>query len=179
MSKWLLKHISNNVPFKITIRKKHVYIDIRWPWIWNLYFCLRIWNDDRTKIIDLPSFQLATRLNSQNRKETEIFNEICHINLYIDIGNSNWHNWSFDPTKMKFFTLFQFLARLLTSKYLKLFSTYLVEQNGAMWKTCFQLLEMRKENHLKHKNQVRNRLFLMTVRSSSMKDYTCHYVVST
>jgi len=36
----------------------------------------------------------------------------------------------------------------------------------------------KKENQLKHKNQVRNR-HLLTVRSSCMKDYTCHYVVST
>ena len=49
--KWLAKHISNKVSFKITIRKRHVYTDIRWPWIWNQYFYLGIWNDDRTKII--------------------------------------------------------------------------------------------------------------------------------
>jgi len=54
----------------------------------------------------------------------------------MNIGNSNWDNWNFEPTKMKCFTLFQFLTRLLTSKYLKLFSTYLVERNGTMWKTC-------------------------------------------
>ena len=33
MSKWLAKHISTKVTFKITIRKRHVYIDIGWPWI--------------------------------------------------------------------------------------------------------------------------------------------------
>jgi len=55
----------------------------------------------------------------------------------MNIGNSNWHNWSVDTTKMIFFTLLQFLTRLLTSKYLNLFSTYLVVRNGVMWKTCF------------------------------------------
>jgi len=55
----------------------------------------------------------------------------------MNIGISNWHNWSFDATKMKLFTLFHFLTRLLTSKHLKLFSTYLVGRNGAMWKKFF------------------------------------------
>ena len=72
MSKWLPKHISTNVSIKITIRKRHVYIDIRWPWIWNQYFYLLIWNDDRTKLIVLPTFHLATRLNSQKTYETVI-----------------------------------------------------------------------------------------------------------
>jgi len=64
--------------------------------IWYQYFYLGIWNDDRTKMIVLHSFQLATRLNSQNTNETEIINEFWHINLFMNIGISNWHNWSFD-----------------------------------------------------------------------------------
>jgi hypothetical protein len=160
MSKWLAKHISTKVPFKITIRKTHVYNDIRWPWIWNQYIYLGIWNDDRTKIMVLPSFQIATRLNSQNRCETDIINELWHINLYMNIGISSWHNWSFDTTKMKFFKLFQFLTRLLTSMYMNLFCTYLVERNGAMRITCFSGPKNSKKNKLKRKNQVRNRLFI-------------------
>ena len=39
------------VSFKITIRKRHVYIDIRWPWKWNQYFYLAIWEDEPFKII--------------------------------------------------------------------------------------------------------------------------------
>ena len=58
------------VSFKITIKKRHVYIDIRWPWKWNQYFYLGIWEDERSKIIFLPSFHFVTRLNSQNRNET-------------------------------------------------------------------------------------------------------------
>jgi len=49
-------------------------------------------------MIVLLSFQLATRLNSQNNNETVFINELFHINLFINIGNSNWHNWSFDLT---------------------------------------------------------------------------------
>ena len=58
------------VSLKITIRKRHVYTDIRWPWKWNQYFYLGIWEDEGSKIIFLPSFQFVTRLNSQNINET-------------------------------------------------------------------------------------------------------------
>ena len=67
--KWLVKNKSTKVSFKITIRKRHVYIDIRWPLKWNQYFYLGIWEYERSKIIFLPSFQLVTRLNSQKRNE--------------------------------------------------------------------------------------------------------------
>jgi len=47
-------------------------------------------------MIAFPSFHLATRLNSQNTNETEFINEHLHINLFMNIGISNWHNRSFD-----------------------------------------------------------------------------------
>ena len=72
MSKWLAKHIRTKVSFKITIRKRLVYIDIGWPWKWNQYFYLGIWENEGSKIIFLPSFQHVTRLNSQNRNETSL-----------------------------------------------------------------------------------------------------------
>ena len=62
ISKWLAKNINTNVSFKISLRKRHVYIDIDWPWMWNQFFCLGIWNDDRTKMIVLLSLQLATQM---------------------------------------------------------------------------------------------------------------------
>ena len=101
MSKWLAKHISTKVSFKITIRKRHVWIDIRWPWKWNQYFYLGIWNDERTKIIFLNSFQLVTRLNLQNRNETSLLINpdtfICVWILVFPIGIiqvSNPRIWS-------------------------------------------------------------------------------------
>ena len=100
MSKWLAKHINTKDSFKITTRNRYVYIDIGWSWIWNQCFYLGIWNDDRTKMIVLPSFQLASRLNSHNTDETEFINEISPINLFMNIGISNWHNRNFDFTKM-------------------------------------------------------------------------------
>ena len=51
MSKRLAKHISTKVSFKITIRKRHVYIDIRWPWKRNQYFYLGTCVDEGSKII--------------------------------------------------------------------------------------------------------------------------------
>ena len=60
-----------------------------------------------------------------------------------------------------FLNLFQFLTRLLNSKHLKLFSTYLVGRHGTMWKTCFYATQnAKKENQLKHKNQEHKRLFI-------------------
>jgi hypothetical protein len=102
MSKWLAKHISTRVSFKITIRKKHVYIDIRWNWKWNQYFYLGIWNDERTKIIFLLSYQLVTQLNSQNWNETSLWMNsdtlICIIILAFPISIilvSTPRKWSF------------------------------------------------------------------------------------
>jgi len=130
-------------------------------------------------MIVLPSFQLATRLHSQNTNETVFNNELWHINLFMNIVTSIWHNRSFDLPWMLFLTLFELLTRLLTSKLLKLFITYLVGRNGTMWKRCFSSPQnARKENQLKHKTKcVKD--FLLLVSSSSMKDYTFHYVVIT
>jgi len=98
MTKWLAKHISTKVSFKITIRKRHVYIDIGWTWKWNQFFYLGIRNDDRGKMRVLPLFQLATGLNSQNTNETEFINGLLHINMFMNIGISNRHNWIYDLT---------------------------------------------------------------------------------
>ena len=102
MSKWIAKRISNKVSFKITIRKRHVYIDFRWPWKWKQYFYLGIWEDERSKMIFLPSLQLVTRLNSQNRNEKRLLMNtdtlICIWILLFPIGiirDSTPRKWSF------------------------------------------------------------------------------------
>ena len=102
MSKWLTKHISTKVSFKIPIRKRHVYTDIRWPWKWNKYFYLGIWEDERSKIILLNSFQLVTRLNSQTRYEISLLmNSDTLICIWISafpigiIQDSTPRKWSF------------------------------------------------------------------------------------
>ena len=90
LTKWLAKHISTKVSFKITTRKRHVYIDIVWPWIWNQCFYLGIWTDDPTKMIHLTSFQLATRLNSQIQMKLSLLMNpdtlICLWILVFPIG---------------------------------------------------------------------------------------------
>jgi hypothetical protein len=94
--------ISIKVSFKITIRKRHVYIDIRWPCKWNQYFYLGIWEDERSKIIFLSSFQLVTRLNWQNGNETSLLiitdTLICIWILAFPIGiiqDTTPRKWSF------------------------------------------------------------------------------------
>ena len=56
MSKWLAKHISTKVSFKITIRKRDVYIDIRWHRKWKQEFYLGIRKYERSITIFLPFF---------------------------------------------------------------------------------------------------------------------------
>ena len=121
MSKWLAKHISTKDSFKITIKKRHVYIDIHWLLKWNQYFYLGIWKDERSKIIYLPSFLLVTRLNSQKRNEKILLINsgtiICIWILAFTTGiiqDSTPRKWSF---------LFQFLTQLLTSNHFNLIST--------------------------------------------------------
>ena len=100
--KWLAKHISTKASFKITIRKRHVYIDIRWPWKWIQYSYLGIWEDESSKIIFLPSFQLVTQLNSQKKKEKSLLMNSDTLNfiwiLAFPIGIiqvSTTRKWSF------------------------------------------------------------------------------------
>ena len=103
MSKWLAKHISTKVSFKITIRKRHVYIHIRWPWKWNQVFYLGIWEDTRSKIIFFPSFQFVTRINSQNRNETSLLMKTDTLILYMNISISNYHIRDSTPRKWSFY----------------------------------------------------------------------------
>jgi hypothetical protein len=143
ISKWLAKHISTKVSFKITINKRHVYIDIGLPWVWNQCFYLGIWNYDRTKFF--LSFQLDTRLNSQNTNETAFINIFLHINciwlLVIPISLievSNQRKWNF------------LLYFIFLKNYWPL-STWnsLVHSSWGEMERCekraFQVLKMRKE----------------------------------
>ena len=145
MSKVLAKHMSTKVSFKFIIRNWHVYIAIGWPWIWNQYFYLGIRNYDRTKLIVLPSFLLVTRINSQNRSETEVINELLHINfiwiLVFPIGIiefSTTRIWSF---LLYFSSLHDFWPPSTRNS--------LVHNSRCEMEQCeyraFQLLEMRKK----------------------------------
>ena len=153
--------ISAKVSFKITIRKKHVYIDIRWSWTWNQYFYLGIWNDERTKIIFLPSFKLVTRLNSQNRNEKILLTNsdtlICIRMLAFPIGIIQVST----PRKWSFLLSFSSLHDYCPPKTFISWVHNTFGRNGVMWITCFSASQNAiNESHLKHKNQMRNRLFI-------------------
>ena len=177
ISKWLAKHKITKVSFKFTIRKRHVYIDIGWPWIWNHYIYLGIWNDDRTKIIVLPSFQLVTRINSQNRNETDYIN-VFWLLFCIWILVFPLVIIEFGPHEHEVFYFFQFLTRFLNSKNLKIFSTYLVGKMERCEKRPFLLLKMRKKISWNIKTKCITD-FILAIRSSRMKDCTCHCEVRT
>jgi len=179
ISKWLAKHISTKVSLKITIRKRPVYIDIRWPWKWNQYFYFGIRSDERTKIVFLPSFQLVTRLNSQNRNETILLMNtdtlICIWIMSFTIGIIQV------STTRKWIFLLYFSS--LHDNWPPTTLISWVHNSLAEMKWCekraFQLHKKRKMKVIWNIKIKCVTNFLLTVRSSSMKDYTCHYVEST
>ena len=116
--------------------------------------------------------------NSQNRNETEFINVHWHI-LYMNIYITNWYNWSFDPTNMKFLLYFNPFHDFWPPSTWKSLVHTSWGKMGWCEKRDFQLLKMRKKKiswNIKTKC-ITN--FLLTVRSSRMKDYTCHYELST
>ena len=165
--------------FTITIRKRHVYIDIRWPWKWNQYFYLGIWEGERSKIIFLHSFLLVTRLNSQNRNEkSSIINSdtlICILILAFPIGLIQ----VLTPRKWSFLLYFSYFHDYWPpTTLISLVHNSLVEMEWSE-NHAFQLLKMRKKKVSRNIKTKCVTDFLLKLRSSSMKDYTCHYVGST
>ena len=122
MSKWLAKHITTKVSFKITIRKRDVYIHSLTTKMKTVFLFgyLKIWTIYNSIF---AFFSARYTINFTEQKWNKFINEFWHINLYMNISNSNWHNSSFYSTKMKFFIFFQFLTRLLTSNHFNLIST--------------------------------------------------------
>ena len=137
-----------------------------------------IWNDDRTKMIVLPLFRLAIRLNSRKTNETDflinsdtlicIWILECPIGIIEDSSSRKWCFWLY------FSSLHDYR---IPSTWHSLVRTSWGEMERCK-KTCFSAPQNAKKNQLKLKNQVRNRL-LIDISSSSLKDYTCPYVVST
>ena len=139
-------------------------------------FYLVIWNDDRTKMIVLPSFQLATRLNSQNTNEADFINEIWHIHclwiLIYPIGIIEVWNSRKCCFWFYFISLHDYWP---PSTWNSLVHTSWGEMERCE-KSAFQLLKMRKKFRWNTKTKCVTDV-LLTVRSSSIKDYNCHYVV--
>ena len=134
------------------------------------------WWTHLNNIFALISARYIIKFTEQKWKK--FITEIWHIKLYMNIGISNWHYSSFHPTKMKFFSLFQFLHDYWPPSTLISLAHNSLGEMERCEKRAFQLLKMRKENQLYIKTKCVTD-YLLTVRSSSMKDYTCHYLVST
>jgi len=176
ISKLLAKHISTKVSFKFTTRNRHVYINIGWPW--NQCFSVGIWND-RTKMIFLPSFQLATRKNSQTHMKLSLLMKSDTLNflwlLVFPIGIIEFSTSRKCCFWLYFISLHDYWS---PSTWSSLVHTSWGEMER-IEKRAFQLFKMQKKNiswNIKTKCVTD---FLLTVRSSSMKDFTCHYEVST
>ena len=123
-------------------------------------------------------FSARYTIKFTEQKWNKFINELWHINLYMNISISNWHNSSFDyKRKWSFLLYFSSLHDYWTPPTLISLVHNSLCKMGWCEKSAFQLLKKRKMKVSWNKNQVRNRLFID--RSSSMKDYTCHYADST
>ena len=124
-------------------------------------------------------FSARYTIKFTEQKWNKFINELWHINFYTNISISSWHNSSFDSTKMKFFLYFSSLHDYWPpTTLISLVHNSLAEMEWCE-KRAFQLLKMRK---MKVSRTIKNNCvtdFLLTIWSSSMKDYTCHYVGST
>ena len=140
---------------------------------------LRIWGDERSKKIFLHSFQLVTRLNSQNRNETSLLMNsdtlICIWILAFPIGIIQVST----PRKRSFLLHISSLHDYWTPNTLiSLVHNSLGEMEWFVTR-AFQLLKMRKMKVIWNIKTKCVTDFLLTVMSSNMMDYTCHYVEST
>ena len=124
------------------------------------FFYLGIWEDERSKIIFLPSFQLVTRLNWQNRNETILLKYsdtlICIWLLAFPIGIIQVST----PRKWCFLLYFSSLHDYWPPTTLISWIHYSLGEMEWCEKRAFQLLKMRKMRVIWNKNQVRNRLFI-------------------
>ena len=118
-------------------------------------------------------------LTFTEQKWNKYINEIWHIILYMNISIINWHNSSFDSMNMKILLYFSSLYDYWPPNTLiSLFHNSLGEMKWCE-KRAYQLLKMRK---MKVSRNIKTKCvtdFLLRVRSSSMKNYTCRYVEST
>ena len=144
MSKWLAKPISTKDSFKITTRKRHVYIDIGLTLKRNQCFYLGIWNNDRTKMRVLPYFQVATRLNSQKQMKLSLLMNSYSL-IFMNIRISNSHKEVSTTRKCCFWLYFSSLHDYWpTSTWNSLVHTSWCEMERCE-KRAFQLLKMRKK----------------------------------
>ena len=116
--------------------------------------------------------------NKFTEKNENMFINILWLTiLCMNIGISNWHNWSFDPTRMNFLIYFSSLHDSLPP------STWnsLVHTSWGEMERC-EKRDFSSSKCEKISWNIKTKCitdFLSTVRSSRMKNFTCHYEVST
>jgi hypothetical protein len=152
------------------------YVDLKYETsisIWD------IWNDDLTLVIDLFLFHLAIRLNSQNKYETAIYNEIWYIIctwiLIYPIGIIEFSI----PRKWSFWLYFSPLHDYWPPR---TWNSLVHNSWGEMQRCEERAFKLLKTRIKKISCNIKTKCvtdFLLTVRSSSMKDYICHYEVNT
>ena len=128
--------------------------------VFDFFFCsLNLWNDERTKIIFLTTFQLVTGLNSENRNETCLLMNsdtlICIWILEFPIGIIQVSH----PRKWIFLFYFSSLHDYWPPTTLN----SLVHNSLGVMEWCEKRFSSsqnaKNESQLKHKIQVRNSSF--------------------
>ena len=127
--KALAKHVSTKGFLKIAIWNRHFTLTYFYDKYDTRISSWYIWNDDSTKMIILPSFQFAIRLNLQNPYETQIHNVFTHINLYLSTGISNCNFQVWTPRKW----CFEFISVQYTITDYQTPETLWYTTRGAKW----------------------------------------------
>ena len=138
-------------------------------WMWTSITWWHILNDDFIKMGALPLFQLATRWNTQKPYETDIHNEFREINLYMNIGISNWIFWSIDPRKWRFCLYFSSIHDYWPPNTLNSLVHNSKCEMERSEKVAFQLIKIRKTNISRNINIKYETDFFLSVWCSRMK----------
>ena len=141
---------------------------------------ISIWEFENMNVLNniFAFFSVPYTIKFTEQKWNKFTNELWHINLYMNISISNWHNSSFVSRKWSFLLYFSSFHDYWPPTTLISLVHNSLEEMEWCEKRAFQLLKMRKmlvSRNIKTKCVTD----LLTVRSSSMKDYTFHYVGST
>ena len=111
------------------------------------------WGFEKMNVLNniFAFFSARYTIKFTERKWNNFINELWNINLYMNIRISNWHNSSFDYTKMNFLLYFSSLHDYWPpTTLIPLVHNSLGEMEWCE-KRAFQLLKMRKMSQLKQK----------------------------
>jgi hypothetical protein len=142
--------------------------------MWNQYYLMIYLKSRQSKMSSLPLFQMATRLRNQNPYENEIRNE-WEKQIFLWISVIKIVPFEVSTTrKWRFFLYFSSIHDYRPSNALYPLVHYSKWEMERCEKVAFQLIEIRKMN-IRRNIKIKNVTFVfLSVRSSNMKDYTCH-----